>query len=104
MYNTDKLRKGYDLDVKDLINELLLEDPYAKITICGNDEFYIHTDEYGNINIDTEPLYDNYDESVDELIEICKVVDKDTYHLENNPLVKNTIEGLNKLGYIVMVP
>lgn len=75
MLDFSKLRKGTEVSVNMLINELMKEDPDKIVCICGSSDLYFHVDEDGNVILDTEPLYEDYEEEFnkDEIPVICPI-------------------------------
>lgn len=60
-YNFDKIRQGYNISIKDLINELEKLNPQANITICGDPKIYIHVaDDDSVVTLDSEVDEDWY--------------------------------------------
>ena len=44
-YDFNKVTQGFDITVKDLINQLETINPEAKVAICGDSKLYIHVTE-----------------------------------------------------------
>lgn len=63
-YDFNKIRQGFDISVRDLINELEKLNQEAKVTICGDSKFYIHVSEDDLIvsldyEVESDWYYDN---------------------------------------------
>lgn len=77
MFDPDKIRKGEEITVGQLINELSKENFNSKIYICGSNTCIIHVDkESGNIVLDNDELSDSYPEEVqDKLFDNIPIIE-----------------------------
>ena len=61
MYDFSKIKEGTDVTVFEVINELSKLPQNAKLVICGDNHFLIHTEEDGSVvNLDTNYMEDEY--------------------------------------------
>lgn len=61
MFDWQKRRESYDLQVSDLISELEKENQRAKVVCCGSSRVVLHSEKDGSaVCIDTESLSDDY--------------------------------------------
>ena len=64
MYDKDRFSQHLNLTVAQLISLLQQLPQDAKVTICGDDYCHIHVETDNTVvNLDNEPLDDNYENS-----------------------------------------
>lgn len=88
MFKLNKRRRGNELKIKDIVNELLKEDQEAKFSVMGEEKFYIHVDEdpccreKDIITFDTEDLDDEY------YHKDCELVYESIYNIGNDGIAE----------------